>query len=46
MKLSSLAKKESQPRALEKSPSKRELPVYCVQRDDKLIAISFDAACR
>ena len=24
--------------------SKRQLPVYCVQRDDKLAAISFDAA--
>lgn len=24
--------------------SKRDLPVYCVQRDDKLVAISFDAA--
>ena len=24
--------------------SKRELPVYCVQRDDKLVSISFDAA--
>ena len=24
--------------------SKRDLPVYCVQRDDKVIAISFDAA--
>ncbi len=26
------------------SVSKRELPVYCVQRDDKLVSISFDAA--
>ena len=24
--------------------SKRDLPVYCVQRDEKLVAISFDAA--
>ena len=24
--------------------SKRDLPVYCVQRDDKLVSISFDAA--
>ena len=24
--------------------SKRQLPVYCVQRDDKQVAISFDAA--
>ena len=24
--------------------SKRELPVYCVQRDEKLVALSFDAA--
>ena len=26
------------------SASKRELPVYCVQRDEKLTALSFDAA--
>ena len=26
------------------SASKRELPVYCVQRDEKLVALSFDAA--
>ena len=26
------------------SASKRELPVYCVKRDDKVVAISFDAA--
>ncbi|MBO5495811.1 MAG: polysaccharide deacetylase family protein [Oscillospiraceae bacterium] len=26
------------------SASKRSLPVYCVQRDDKTVAISFDAA--
>ncbi len=26
------------------SASKRELPVYCVQRDDKVVALSFDAA--
>ena len=26
------------------SATKRQLPVYCVQRDDKVVAISFDAA--
>lgn len=26
------------------SASKRELPVYCVQKDEKLVALSFDAA--
>ena len=26
------------------SASKRSLPVYCVQRDDKTVAVSFDAA--
>ena len=26
------------------SASKRQLPVYCVQREDKVVAISFDAA--
>ena len=26
------------------SASKRELPVYCVQRDEKIVALSFDAA--
>lgn len=26
------------------SASKRQLPVYCVQRDDKIVALSFDAA--
>ena len=26
------------------SASKRQLPVYCVQRDDKVVALSFDAA--
>ena len=26
------------------SAAKRELPVYCVQRDEKLVALSFDAA--
>ncbi len=26
------------------SASKRELPVYCVQQDEKLVALSFDAA--
>ena len=26
------------------SASERQLPVYCVQRDDKVVAISFDAA--
>ena len=26
------------------SASKRELPVYCVQREDKVVALSFDAA--
>ena len=26
------------------SASRRELPVYCVQQDEKLVALSFDAA--
>ena len=26
------------------SASERQLPVYCVQRDDKTVALSFDAA--
>lgn len=26
------------------SATTRELPIYCVQRDDKAVAISFDAA--
>ncbi len=34
----------SQVRSAEVVARKRELPVYCVERDDKKIAISFDAA--
>ncbi len=34
----------SSPAIVGVAASKRDLPVYCVQRDDKLIAISFDAA--
>ena len=26
------------------SATERQLPVYCVQRDDKVVALSFDAA--
>ncbi len=34
----------SSPAIVGVSASKRELPVYCVQRDDKVVALSFDAA--
>ena len=34
----------SSPAIVGVAASKRDLPVYCVHRDDKLIAISFDAA--
>jgi len=34
----------SNPAIVGVSASKRELPVYCVQRDDKMVALSFDAA--
>ncbi len=32
------------PAAIGASASTRQLPIYCVQRDQKLVAISFDAA--
>ena len=32
------------PAAVGASASARQLPIYCVQRDQKLVAISFDAA--
>ena len=32
------------PAAVGASTSARQLPIYCVQRDQKLVAISFDAA--
>ena len=34
----------SSPAIVGVSASKRQLPVYCVQRDDKVVALSFDAA--
>ncbi len=34
----------SSPALVGTAASSRQLPVYCVQRDDKLVAISFDAA--
>ena len=34
----------SNPAIVGVSASKRQLPVYCVQRDDKVVALSFDAA--
>lgn len=34
----------SSPAVVGVSASKRELPVYCVQQDEKLVALSFDAA--
>ena len=34
----------SSPAVVGASVSTRQLPVYCVQRDDKLVALSFDAA--
>ena len=30
--------------AAEASASSRQLPIYCVQRDQKMLSISFDAA--
>ena len=32
------------PAAVDASASQRQLPIYCVQRDQKLVSISFDAA--
>ena len=32
------------PAAVAASASERQLPIYCVDRDDKLVSISFDAA--
>lgn len=32
------------PEAVSASSTQRQLPIYCVQRDQKLISISFDAA--
>ena len=32
------------PAEAEASASSRQLPIYCVQRDQKMLAISFDAA--
>ena len=32
------------PAVAEASASSRQLPIYCVQRDQKMLAISFDAA--
>ena len=34
----------SSPSVVGVAASKRDLPVYCVQRDEKLVAVSFDAA--
>ena len=34
----------STPAVVGVSAAKRELPVYCVQRDEKIVALSFDAA--
>lgn len=34
----------SNPAIVGVSASKRQLPIYCVQRDDKVVALSFDAA--
>ena len=34
----------SSPAIVGVSASKRQLPVYCVQRDEKIVALSFDAA--
>ena len=33
------------PAVIGASASERQLPIYCVQRDDKTEALSFDAAC-
>ena len=32
------------PAVIGASASERQLPIYCVQRDDKTVALSFDAA--
>lgn len=32
------------PAAVDASAAQRQLPIYCVQRDQKLASISFDAA--
>ncbi len=32
------------PAAVDASAATRQLPIYCVQRDQKLVSISFDAA--
>ena len=32
------------PSAVSTAAAKRQLPIYCVQRDQKLVSISFDAA--
>ncbi len=32
------------PAAIDAAAAKRQLPIYCVQRDQKIISISFDAA--
>ena len=32
------------PAAVEAASSTRQLPIYCVQRDQKMLSISFDAA--
>ena len=32
------------PAAIAASATERQLPIYCVDRDDKLVSISFDAA--
>lgn len=32
------------PAAVDASASQRQLPIYCVQRDQKLASVSFDAA--
>lgn len=32
------------PYAVSAAATKRQLPIYCVQRDQKMISISFDAA--
>ena len=34
----------SMPTAVETSVATRQLPIYCVDRDDNMVAISFDAA--
>ena len=34
----------SVPAAISASGTARQLPIYCVQRDQKLVSISFDAA--